>query len=314
MWLDQRTFWSIVRAHIVTTPIDPPISSFGADLGRAARALTPADTQRLRQLGLDVDLRYALERGQITLQYQPQFNLRENRIVGFEALMRWQHPRSGFISPDIFIPLAEESGCINALGAYALNQSCAALQEWNALAATPLQMSVNISGRQIKDGSLINDVKAALAANSLAPELLEIEITESFAIDFNKQSALAINAVSSMGVQLALDDFGIGFASMNYVRQLPHATVKIDRSFLPKTAANEADHAYFRAIVSLCKSLNRRIVIEGVETAAQLQLVRDLDCDAIQGYLLSPAMDSDEVNRHIADNFSTLLARIRPAI
>jgi len=247
--------------------------------------------QASERLALESDLRRGLERDELRLHYQPKFELGSQRLVGAEALMRWQHPQRGMVSPLNFIPLAEETGLIVRMGTWALNEACRTVAGWNRRSATPLKVAVNLSARQFADGDLVETVTATLSASGCRPEWLELEITESLLIDARDDIRISLETLSGMGITVALDDFGTGYSTLSYLTRLPVQTLKVDRSFVKDLPHNRNSMELARAIVSLGKGLDMVVVAEGIETPEQATFLREIGCTLAQGYLFGKPLE-----------------------
>ncbi|HUG26082.1 bifunctional diguanylate cyclase/phosphodiesterase [Piscinibacter sp.] len=258
------------------------------------------NAQGTERLMLECGLRHAVERGELALHYQPKMDLRTQRIVGVEALMRWRHPVLGMVSPAQFIPIAEETGLIVAMGKWALQTACAEAVGWQARGLPPVQMSVNLSPRQLNSPTLIGDIAQILASTRLDPALLELEITEGLMMQNPEHAAALFQQVRDMGVGLAIDDFGTGYSSLSYLKRFPLTTVKIDRSFVNDLPQDADAQALTTGIVTLAHGLRMKVVAEGVETAAQLDYLRANGCDEIQGYHLCRPVASEDVCKFMA--------------
>jgi diguanylate cyclase (GGDEF)-like protein len=238
---------------------------------------------------LEVDLRRALALKQFSLAYQPQIDLATNRIIGFEALLRWGHPTRGMVPPGDFIQLAEEIGVIVPIGDWVLRTACRDAASW----PVPLQLSVNLSPVQFRSGNLSKTVVAVLAQSGLPASRLELEITESALMDDKAKVAAELQGLRGLGIGIAMDDFGTGYSSLSYLEHLPFTKIKIDRSFVQGIDARADRQAIVRAVTSLGVALGMKTIAEGVETDAELAIVRAAGCDEVQGYLtgrpLSPA-------------------------
>jgi diguanylate cyclase (GGDEF)-like protein len=247
-------------------------------------------TQTLERLELESDLRSALERRELRVHYQPIVTLESTEIVGFEALVRWQHPTRGLVAPLAFIPLAEETGLIVPLGRWVLETACRQAAKWNrrrtAPDATPLFVSVNLSAREFAQADLVEDVAAILAKSGLDSSALELEITESVLMDQSEAGIRTLRRLRLLGVRLVLDDFGTGYSSLSYLKHLPLDTIKIDRSFVAGIDET-ADRSIVEAVVALAHGLGLGVVAEGIETERQAERLLELGCDLGQGYLFS---------------------------
>jgi diguanylate cyclase (GGDEF)-like protein len=239
-----------------------------------------------QRMELHAALREAIERGQFELHYQPQLELASGRLRGVEALIRWQHPQLGLVSPDSFIPLAEETGLIGPLGEWVLRTAGRQLQRWRAAGHTTLVMGVNLSARQVKPGALPRLVQQVLDECQLPAPCLELEITETALLHNAEPVRTTLEALKGLGVALALDDFGTGYSSLSHLRRLPIDTIKIDKSFTAEIGTSADTTTIIRAIVALARSLGVETVAEGVETAAQLRFLSTLGCHHAQGYHL----------------------------
>lgn len=236
---------------------------------------------------LDLELRQALEGHQFILEYQPQLDLASGRFGGVEALVRWRHPGRGLVLPEEFIPFAEASGLIRPLGEWVLYEACRQGQAWRDN-SHPLKVAVNLSPAQLKHNHLASMVRQTLTRAGFEPTRLELEITEGVLIEtLERGEAGCLHQLTAQGIGLAIDDFGVGYSSLSYLKQLPVARIKIDRSFVRGVGTNPDDDAFVRAIVTLGHSLGKRVVAEGVETERQLTLLRQFGCDEAQGFLLA---------------------------
>jgi EAL domain-containing protein (putative c-di-GMP-specific phosphodiesterase class I) len=239
------------------------------------------------QLALEAQLRRALELGQLFLHYQPKLDLRSGRICGAEALLRWQHPERGLVSPAEFIPLAEESGLIVPIGRWVLHAACEQNRAWQDAGLPHLVMAVNLSPRQFGDQALLTDITDVLVKTRLAPRHLELEITESVVMQDSQRAARLLGQVKELGVSLAIDDFGTGYSSLAQIKRFPIDTLKIDRSFIRNLPDDAEDKAISEAILAMARALGLRVVAEGVETHAQQEFLRERGCDETQGYFFS---------------------------
>ena len=262
------------------------------------RFFSPEMTSRSKaRLSLEADLRRALEQQELRLHYQPQVDLASGQIVGLEALVRWQHPERGMVPPDEFIPLAEESGLVVPLGDWVLRAACRQIKVWSDAGLAPRQTAVNVSAVQLNRGHLVKSVKDALRETGIAPELLELEITESFVLADRDQSFRSLAELKALGVRLSIDDFGTGYSSLAYLQQLKVHKLKIDLSFVRDVTTNSGNASIVKAVIALGHSLGLEIIAEGVEEEEQARYLHALQCDVIQGYLISRPLPVDEMTR-----------------
>ena len=259
-------------------------------------------SQSIERLQLEASLRRALERSELLLHYQPKQDLVRGGISGVEALLRWQHPDLSLLPPSRFIPLAEETGLIVPIGKWVIETACAQNVAWQRQGLPALRIAVNLSPRQFADPSLLSDIEDALKKSGMAPELLELEITESTVMQNIERAMRLLKAIKGLGVMLAIDDFGTGYSSMSLLKKFPIDVLKIDRSFVREITSNSEDKAIADAIIALGRALNLTIVAEGVETAAQKALLRAHNCDQVQGYLISKPVPADEFAAFLADH------------
>ncbi|QEI12462.1 putative bifunctional diguanylate cyclase/phosphodiesterase [Cellvibrio japonicus] len=251
----------------------------------------------LERLMLENNLRKALERHEFFLHYQAKRNLKTGKIAGVEALVRWQHPELGTISPAHFIPLAEETGLIVHLGRWVLRAACTQGVIWQQQGLPPICIAVNLSARQFFDDNLINDIANALRESGLAPELLEMEITEGMIMQDAERAIRILTGIKALGVRLAIDDFGVGYSSLAHIKRFPIDTLKVDSSFIRDIPANREDRAITEAIIAMGKTLSLTVIAEGVETQEQENFLRDSACDQTQGYYFSKPVSPEEFTR-----------------
>lgn len=268
--------------------------------GRGLRLYKPEmNAMATHWLALESHLRHAIERNELRLYYQPQVDLRTGRVVALEALLRWMHPQWGLLSPKDFMRLAEESDMILAIGDWVLHTACAQNREWRSRGLLNALVAVNISARQFHRQNLPDAIGAALARTGLEPNALEIEITESVAMQDVERTAAMLHELKDMGVRIAIDDFGTGFSSLAYLKRFPLDKLKIDQSFVRAITTSEVDASIVRSVVSLGHALKLRVGAEGVATQEQLVRLRQYECDEAQGELYSQAVPPAEVERFL---------------
>lgn len=249
---------------------------------------TPAMNARaFERLALENSLRKALERKEFQIHYQPQVDMASGRIIGLEALLRWQHPDLGTVYPAEFIPIAEETGLIVPLGEWVLRTSCAQAKQWQAMGLPPMTMAVNLSARQFQHHDLVETMKKILKETELEPQWLELEITESIAMQNADYTIVILRELKDMGIQLSLDDFGTGYSSLSYLKKFPLDALKIDQSFVRDLSTDPNDAAIANAVIVLAHSLRLKVLAEGVETREQEAFLKEHQCDRYQGYLFS---------------------------
>jgi EAL domain-containing protein (putative c-di-GMP-specific phosphodiesterase class I) len=250
------------------------------------------DAGALEELNLQSDLRQAMKRGELELLYQPKVDARYGRLSGVEALLRWNHPWRGTVRPDVFIPIAERYGMIRDLGLWVIEQACRQIRLWNEL-GLEVCVAVNISAQQLRHIDLARRVEETLELNGIDADRLLFEITESVAMEDFRSTQRVVEGLRRIGVFLSIDDFGTGYSSLSVLRQLPARELKIDRSFISDVATSPDARAIVDAVVRLAHALGLRVVAEGVETAAQRDMLLELGCDELQGYLFARPMKSD---------------------
>ena len=252
------------------------------------------NVEALEHLQLRNGLRRALDRHELVLHYQPQVDLRTQRVIGAEALIRWNHPELGMVSPGRFIPVAEDSGLIVPIGEWVIGEACRQAVAWQGLGLPALLMAVNLSAVQFKRGNVEDTVTQALAASGLAPHLLELELTESILVQNVEQVLATLKRIKALGVKLSIDDFGTGYSSLSYLKRFDIDKLKIDQSFIRDLATDPDDAAIVNAIIQMARSLGLRTIAEGVETADMLHRLQGFGCDEAQGYYLARPMPADE--------------------
>jgi len=256
-----------------------------------------------RRLALETSLRYALERNELVLHFQPQVDMKSGVITGAEALARWQHPEWGLVSPTEFIPLAEETGLILPIGEWVLAEACRHARLWHDEGHTSLHIAVNLSGRQLTQPRLPEIVERTLAEHGDGKVRLELEITESLLMHDLEQTADTLKALADLGVTISMDDFGTGYSSLSYLKRLPIDALKIDQSFVRDIISDPNDAAIVQAIIAMAHSLGIKVMAEGVETADQHAFLRRYHCDGMQGHYFSVPLTAGE--------FTELLQRKR---
>ena len=251
------------------------------------------------RLTLEGELRTALTHDQLCIHYQPIVATQTGRLVGLEALVRWQHPERGLISPGEFIPLAEETGLITQLDRYVLREACQQVKQWQRLYGYPLTLSVNLSGQQFTQPDLAPYVESVLRDTGFGAEHLHLELTESLLIGGSEQVSEALAALRTLGVKLHLDDFGTGYSSLSYLQRFSAHTIKIDRSFIRNLTESQESATLVRTIILMADALGMQVVAEGVETEAQLAHLKALGCDYIQGYLFGKPLGEAEAEGYL---------------
>jgi diguanylate cyclase (GGDEF)-like protein len=259
-------------------------------------------TQALQHQLLESQLRKAIEQDQLVLHYQPQIDLNNNRIIGVEALVRWQHPELGMIAPAQFIPLAETTRLIIPLSEWTLHQACAQARAWLDSGISFGHISVNIADTQIQQGDLAKVVRTILAETRLPPEMLELEITESFIMGQGGDSNKLLLSLRDLDISLAIDDFGTGCSSLTYLKKIPVNKLKIDRSFVSDMITDKNDAAITRAVIALGHSMSFTVIAEGVETVAQRDFLIREGCEQAQGYLYSRPVNMDKATSLLQKN------------
>jgi EAL domain-containing protein (putative c-di-GMP-specific phosphodiesterase class I) len=246
------------------------------------------------RLELETELRIAIRSGELVMFYQPEVDLRTNRIIGFEALVRWNHARRGLLPPAAFIPLAEETGLIVPLGAWGLAEACRQLVQWQKHGSAELKtarISVNLSAKQLEQPDLVDHVREILAETGLAPASLRLEVTESTLITDAATAQKTMRALEKLGVGLHMDDFGTGYSSLDYLQRFPFDTLKIDRSFVRGIVYDHDSRLIVSSILSLARSFGMDVVAEGIEDAEQLEELKAMGCPCGQGYYFAKPMD-----------------------
>ncbi|MBI2380983.1 MAG: EAL domain-containing protein [Gammaproteobacteria bacterium] len=259
----------------------------------------------LARMNLERDLRYAVERNELLLNFQPQLGVACGYVKGMEVLVRWQHPRRGAVSPVEFIGLAEDTGMIVAIGEWVLRTACQQYRVWQDQGIAPPRFAVNVSGRQFAAHNFIKTVSSILHETAVEPACLELELTESILMKDEERVISTLNQLRAMGVLISIDDFGTGYSSLSYLKRFPINTLKIDRSFVMDIPSDADDVAIVKAIISMAHTLKLEVVAEGVEDEEQVSFLRDLDCDYIQGYHYSRPLGTEQCTNFLALEHST---------
>jgi len=245
---------------------------------------------------LEIDLRKALEKKEFVLHYQPQINNVTGKLIGFEALIRWQHPTLGQIPPGKFIKLAEENGLITQIGEWVIVEACSQNKKWQDAGMLPVKMSINLSTQQFLTRNLITYMEEVLERTAIDPAYVVVEITEYMAMEY-EYSIHVLEQLKALGIGISIDDFGTGYSSFNYLKNFPIDYIKIDKSFVSEMMNNEKDAVIIKAIISLAHNLHKEVIAEGVETKEQLEFLKNHQCDISQGYFFSKALPADEIER-----------------
>ncbi|MBS4008312.1 MAG: EAL domain-containing protein [Clostridium sp.] len=322
--LREQKFFISVNIGVAVCPIDgyepddllknANIAMYvSKEIGKNRYALCSAAMKEDAQVSVTLtnDLYLALERNELFLHYQPQYNARTEEITGAEALLRWRHPRLGMISPAIFIPLAEKSGQISNIGAWTISQSCRQNKKWQATGLKPITIAVNLSLAQFMDANLATIVKNALAESGLEPKFLELEITESIAAHDSQNIALTMDRLKTLGVKITIDDFGSGYSSFDRFRDIAVDKLKIDMRFVHGIETNKKDREIIKVILQLGKAFGIKVVAEGVEKERQLLFLRENSCDEIQGYYFHKPMSAGKLGEILLEQTGKLCAKER---
>lgn len=263
------------------------------------------NAESAERLELENLLRGALDRDEICLHYQPKIDLKTRRVVGAEALMRWEHPTLGELPPARFIPLAEETGSIRALGSWAVREACQQVKSWREIADYPLSVAVNVSAEQFQYGDLFEVVSEAVSTSGIDPSLLTLELTESILMINPEHTAEVLGGIRKMGVRISIDDFGTGYSSLAYLKRFPISELKIDYSFVKGVPDDNDDASIVRSIIALAHGLGLSVVAEGVERSDQLEFMQSCGCDQVQGFLFSPPIPKTRWNELLAGRAKT---------
>ncbi|HNV23292.1 MAG TPA: EAL domain-containing protein, partial [Candidatus Omnitrophota bacterium] len=247
-----------------------------------------------KRIGLEAQLRHALERDELFLVYEPFIDIASGKIFGAEALLRWQNKELGLMPPLSFIPLAEETGLIVPIGEWVLETACAQLKSWEEQLGLPLRIAVNVSSRQFKINNIVETILKVLNKTKLESTHLELEITENLLIDGTPRIKEILNQLSMIGVRISIDDFGTGYSSLNYLKKFPFKTLKIDRSFVKDIVDDASTAALTKAIISMAHGLDLKVIGEGVENEGQLEYLRFQGCDSVQGFYFTKSLKEDD--------------------
>jgi predicted signal transduction protein with EAL and GGDEF domain len=268
------------------------------------------NTRIAERVALESSLRHGLEREEFAVHYQPQVSISSGRVVGTEALVRWQHPERGLILPAEFIPVAEDTGLIVPLGAWVLRTACVQNKAWQDAGLPPMRVAVNLSARQFQSRDLPNTIAQVLEETGLDPRCLQLEITEGVAMQDVDFTIAVLRELREMGVGIAIDDFGTGYSSLSYLKVLPVNAVKIDRSFVRDLTVDPNDAAIASSIIAMAHNLKLEVIAEGVETEEQLAFLKGRDCDEMQGFLFSKAVPAEAVAKMLTTKRRRAKARV----
>ncbi|HTY03584.1 MAG TPA: EAL domain-containing protein [Rhodocyclaceae bacterium] len=290
--LDGETADELLRAALLA------LSAATRDGGSGLRFFTPElATQDNSELDITSLLRYAVERGELRLHYQPQLSLRSGQVVGVEALVRWQHPVKGLIPPGLFIPIAEDTGLIIGIGEWVMREACRQVKEWQSLGLSSVHVAVNLSARHFHSSTLPDTVASVLADTGLEAKYLELELTESAIMQDTAKAVRVVDRLKNLGVHISLDDFGTGYSSLAYLSRFQIDRLKIDQSFVRDITTNPVNASIATATIAMAHKLGKIVVAEGVETQAQMEFLRRGDCDEMQGYYFSRPVPAEELGQ-----------------
>ncbi|MDF2545323.1 MAG: hypothetical protein K0R93_221 [Anaerosolibacter sp.] len=312
--LDDREFYITTSIGIAVYPLDgedrhallrnADTAMYSAkDFGKNNFRFYTMDMNKkiVEKLEMSNSLRRALERKELLLHYQPQVDLENGKIVGVEALIRWNHPVWGMVPPVKFIPIAEETGMIMDIGEWILSEACSQCRKWKDAGYPPLGIGINLSARQFQQQNLVEMIHRIILENDLEPEYIELEITESLAMKDLAHTVEILKKLRSLGIKIALDDFGTGYSSLNYLKQLPIDTLKIDKSFVKDITMGSNEEAIAKSLITLAHSMNLTVTAEGIETETQHKFLQEQNCDKAQGYLFSKPVSPDALEKLLAD-------------
>jgi len=255
------------------------------------------NTSTLEKYNLSKSLCHAIDNNELLLHYQPKIDGKAGELIGMEALVRWQHPEKGLLYPSVFIPSAEETGLIKYLDEWVLNRACNQLKSWQKLGYDKIRLSVNLSAWHFKDQHLPDIINNVLTKTGIDASYLELEITETIAMENLQYTANILRKLIEMGVNISIDDFGTGYSSLNYLKHFPINYLKIDQSFIADISADKNTRSIVKAIIEVAHALNLKVIAEGIETKEQLELLRGLGCDELQGFYISKPLPVEEAEK-----------------
>jgi diguanylate cyclase (GGDEF)-like protein len=264
----------------------------------------------LESLKLENDLRHVIERNELELYYQPKIDLATGKVNSVEALVRWHHPELGMIPPNEFIPIAEETGMITTIGYWVLESACHQLRQWQESGFSDISVAVNLSAVQFSQQDLLKRILNTLSEAGICPNQLELEITESTIMQDIDAAASTMRALHCSGMHISIDDFGTGYSSLTHLKRFPINTIKIDRSFIRDITTDSDDAVIVSAIISMAHSMGLKVIAEGVETVEQLNILRELQCNEIQGFLFSPPVPQDEATALLDQDIESRLQHV----
>ena len=270
--------------------------------GNTIKYYTLDNTKLLEQdVHLERDLRQAIKNDELIVYYQPKIDFHNYQVIGFEALVRWQHPTKGIIPPNLFIPIAEQTSLISDIGRVVIQQTAKQIREWNLLGFDHIQVSVNVVAQQLQRGQLLQDLDDAINTYQISGASLELEITESSLVENSTTVKSLLDEIKQRDIHIALDDFGTGYSSLSYLTDFPIDILKIDRSFISKIG-NTKQEAIVSAMIAMGKAMDMTVVAEGIETEQQLEYLKNLNCDIAQGYLFSRPLPESEATQFLKAN------------
>jgi EAL domain-containing protein (putative c-di-GMP-specific phosphodiesterase class I) len=252
-----------------------------------------------KRLAYETDLRRALKNNEFELYYQPQIDLKTEKIIGMESLIRWNHPKKGFVSPLDFIPLAEETGLIVPIGEWVYRTACQQNKKWQEEGLLPIPVAINLSAKQFHDEQLVSKIVEVMNETGLDPKYVDMEVTESLAMENPEESIRQLKKLNGLGIKSSIDDFGTGYSSLSYLKSLPVSKLKIDKSFVDDITTDENDMAIAASVINLSHTMGMKVIAEGVETREQFEKLKELGCDYIQGYLFSKPLSAEDFRSYL---------------